>query len=258
MDLGRTRETALGTIREMVTNLGSAQFLVRPSFSPRQSGGPGLISGDSVQDYIEIVMGRLLECVKDDSRMVAQKTEEALEALIHAISPPQRCLQVLIPIIISEQAPVLQASIRTLSKLVPRIPTEALLESLPSMLPGLFEVRITLTARAFCVALLCSQQAFGRRSTTRTRTCGRPWCSAWWTSTWCSARSSKRTWASSMPRRYAGPQSFPAFPRLLRAFTVAPTRFQRALAGPQAGTQAKKTAEAGGGSVACCCWLSTH
>ena len=87
-------------------------------------------------------MGRLLECVKDDSRMVAQKTEEALEALIHAISPPQRCLQVLIPIIISEQAPVLQAAIRTLSKLVPRIPTEALLEALPSMLPGLFEVRI--------------------------------------------------------------------------------------------------------------------
>ena len=95
-----------------------------------------------VQDYIEIVMGRLLECVKDDSRMVAQKTEEALEALIHAISPPQRCLQVLIPIIISETAPVLQAAIRTLSKLVPRIPTEALLEALPSMLPGLFEVRI--------------------------------------------------------------------------------------------------------------------
>ena len=176
-------------------------------------------------------MGRLLECVKDDSRMVAQKTEEALEALIHAISPPQRCLQVLIPIIISEQAPVLQASIRTLSKLVPRIPTEALLESLPSMLPGLFEVRITLTARAFCVVLLCSQQAFGRRSTTRTRTCGRPWCSAWWTSTWCSARSSKRTWASSMPRRYAAPHSFPAFPRPLRAFTVVPTRFQRALLG---------------------------
>ena len=57
-------------------------------------------------------MGRLLECVKDDSRMVAQKTEEALEALIHAISPPQRCLQVLIPIIISETAPVLQAAIR--------------------------------------------------------------------------------------------------------------------------------------------------
>eukprot|EP01045_Picozoa_sp_COSAG04_P042137 COSAG04_NODE_13158_length_617_cov_14.177606_2_plen_55_part_01 len=55
-------------------------------------------------------MGRLLECVKDDSRMVAQKTEEALEALIHAISPPQRCLQVLIPIIISETAPVLQAA----------------------------------------------------------------------------------------------------------------------------------------------------
>ena len=157
-------------------------------------------------------MGRLLECVKDDSRMVAQKTEEALEALIHAISPPQRCLQVLIPIIISEQAPVLQASIRTLSKLVPRIPTEALLESLPSMLPGLFEVRITLTARAFCVVLLCSQQAFGRRSTTRTRTCGRPWCSAWWTSTWCSARSSKRTWASSMPRRYAA-HPCPAVPR---------------------------------------------
>lgn len=71
-------------------NLGSAQFL----------------------DCVEIVMPKLLDCVKDESRMVAQKTEEALEALISAIDPPQRCLQVLIPLIITEQSPVLQAAIR--------------------------------------------------------------------------------------------------------------------------------------------------
>ena len=87
-----------------------------------------MTSGDCccVQDYIEIVMGRLLECVKDDSRMVAQKTEEALEALIHAISPPQRCLQVLIPIIISETAPVLQASIRCVNSVISMIHHAAL------------------------------------------------------------------------------------------------------------------------------------
>ena len=34
---------------------------------------------------------------------------------------------------------MLQAAIRTLSKLVPHVPPPALLESLPSMLPGLFE-----------------------------------------------------------------------------------------------------------------------
>ena len=137
----------------MITNLGSAQFL----------------------DCVEIVMPKLLECVKDESRMVAQKTEEALEALISAIDPPQRCLQVLIPLIITEQSPVLQAAIRcasllrpafsdcpdylwksvslrafliasfpryryrTLSKLVPRMEEEPLLEALPEMLPGLFE-----------------------------------------------------------------------------------------------------------------------
>jgi len=80
----------------MIVNLGSAQFL----------------------DYIETVMAKLLDCVKDDSRMVAQKTEEALEALISAIQPPQRCLQVLIPIIISETAPVLQASIRCVNSVI--------------------------------------------------------------------------------------------------------------------------------------------
>ena len=76
MDLDRTRETALGTIREMVTNLGSAQFLVR--LSPHRSERRSRFDQRwfcCVQDYIEIVMGRLLECVKDDSRMVAQKTE---------------------------------------------------------------------------------------------------------------------------------------------------------------------------------------
>lgn len=77
-------------MREMITNLGSAQFL----------------------DCVEIVIPKLLDCVKDESRMVAQKTEEALEALISAIDPPQRCLQVLIPLIITEQSPVLQAAIR--------------------------------------------------------------------------------------------------------------------------------------------------
>ena len=30
-------------------------------------------------DYIDVVMARLLSCVKDESRLVAQKTEEALE-----------------------------------------------------------------------------------------------------------------------------------------------------------------------------------
>ena len=81
---------SLVCMRELITNLGSAQFL----------------------NCVEIVVPKLLDCVKDESRMVAQKTEEALEALICAIDPPQRCLQVLIPLIITEQSPVLQAAIR--------------------------------------------------------------------------------------------------------------------------------------------------
>ena len=86
-------------MREMITNLGSAQFL----------------------DCVEIVMPKLLDCVKDESRMVAQKTEEALEALISAIDPPQRCLQVLIPLIITEQSPVLQAAIRCAAPAPPSV-----------------------------------------------------------------------------------------------------------------------------------------
>ena len=97
-------------MREMITNLGSAQFL----------------------NCVEIVMPKLLDCVKDESRMVAQKTEEALEALISAIEPPQRCLQVLIPLIITEQSPVLQAAIRC------AIPTVAIRYCPPSLCGLLF------------------------------------------------------------------------------------------------------------------------
>ena len=107
------REGALVTIRALVINLGDSQFV----------------------DYIDVVIARLLDCVRDESRLVAQvqqplsaclldvpadfishpstqRSEEALEALITTVTPPQRCLQVLIPIIKEEESPVLQAAIR--------------------------------------------------------------------------------------------------------------------------------------------------
>ena len=61
--------------------------------------------------YLEIVVAKLLECSKDESRAVTQKTEEALECLLTTVEPPQRCVQVLIPIIISEDSPVLQVTL---------------------------------------------------------------------------------------------------------------------------------------------------
>ena len=110
-----TREAALTTVTAMLSNQ-RGQFM----------------------EYIEILMAKLLECCKDSSREVTKKAEVALESLVTTLEP-QRSLQVLIPVIISEEAPVLQTSIRTLSKLVPRLEAAVLQDALPSMLPGLFE-----------------------------------------------------------------------------------------------------------------------
>eukprot|EP01052_Picozoa_sp_SAG31_P021905 SAG31_NODE_1718_length_7457_cov_3.659418_4_plen_628_part_00 len=112
-----TRETGLATIMDMAKNLGGQPFA----------------------GHLEIVVAKLFGCAKDESRAVTQKAEEALECLLKLVDPPQRAVQVIVPIVIYEDSPVLQAAIRTLSKLVPNLPPALLLESLPSVLPGLFE-----------------------------------------------------------------------------------------------------------------------
>lgn len=92
----------------------------------------------SFVDFIEVVMVKLLESYKDPVREVCQAAEEALEQLTSAVNP-HRCVETLIPLISSEDGPVLQASIRMMSKLVSQLPGELLMDLVPSMCPGLFD-----------------------------------------------------------------------------------------------------------------------
>jgi len=109
------RETALVVVKEMLRSQPSSFF-----------------------DFIEVVMVKLLESYKDPVREVCQAAEEALEQLTSALNP-HRCVETLIPLISSEEGAVLQASIRMLSKLVPQLHSDLLLELVPSICPGLFD-----------------------------------------------------------------------------------------------------------------------
>ena len=59
-------------------------------------------------DVLQVVMVKLLESYKDPVREVCQAADEALEELTSAVNP-HRSVETLIPLISSEDGPVLQA-----------------------------------------------------------------------------------------------------------------------------------------------------
>ncbi|KAJ1639527.1 armadillo-type protein, partial [Pavlovales sp. CCMP2436] len=93
---------------------------------------------DRVIQFTEHVMLRLLAAHRDTSREVCLAAEECLE-LVVATSDPRRCLAVLIPVAAREETPVLQASIRLISRIVPRMGAAELQQLLPQLLPPLFD-----------------------------------------------------------------------------------------------------------------------
>jgi CLIP-associating protein 1/2 len=89
-------------------------------------------------DFIEIVLARILEACHDESREVSQASDAAAEQFSLRIDP-QKTLRVLSPFILTAEGTTLQVSIKMLSRLVGRVSYGTLMGYIPQVLPGLFD-----------------------------------------------------------------------------------------------------------------------
>ena len=89
-------------------------------------------------EFVNITVTNILEGYRDENKDVAHAAEESFEQLVLSLNR-FRCLEVLRPIIATEDGKVLQVSIRMLSKLVMRFSKEDLLPRVSELLPGLYE-----------------------------------------------------------------------------------------------------------------------
>ena len=80
----------------------------------------------------------MLDSYSDPFREVTLAAEDALDHFAREM-PPQKSLAVLSPFILSAPGPLLQMSIRLLSKLVYRVSYEELLHYIPNVIAGLFD-----------------------------------------------------------------------------------------------------------------------
>jgi len=97
-------------------------------------------------DYVNVAMIRLLDAIKDPERDVVLAAECALDVLVSHLEAEQ-CLEVVVPLILTEQSPVLQAAIRLLARLCQRLTPQLLTEQLPAIQPGLFDVSCYVAVR---------------------------------------------------------------------------------------------------------------
>jgi CLIP-associating protein 1/2 len=89
-------------------------------------------------DFLEFVVTRLVECFKSTEDEMSHTAELTLEQLVTTLDA-QRCVRVLLPMVMVEEGAALQCSIHLLSKALPRLPSAVLLEQLPAVIPGLTE-----------------------------------------------------------------------------------------------------------------------
>ncbi|GAB2281986.1 hypothetical protein Dimus_016550 [Dionaea muscipula] len=93
---------------------------------------------DAMEDFLEIVIEKLLHVSKDTARKVANEAENCLTSLLSQYDP-FRCLNVIVPLLVTEDEQSLVTCINCLTKLVGRLSQEELMAQLPSFLPALFD-----------------------------------------------------------------------------------------------------------------------
>ncbi|MBA0709912.1 hypothetical protein Golax_024926, partial [Gossypium laxum] len=100
---------------------------------------------DAMEDSVEIVIEKLLHVTKDIVPKVSNEAEHCLNTVLSQYDP-FRCLSVsappmdvIVPLLVTEDEKTLVICINCLTKLVGRLSQEELMAQLPSFLPSLFE-----------------------------------------------------------------------------------------------------------------------
>uniref|UniRef100_A0AAY4DXS6 TOG domain-containing protein n=1 Tax=Denticeps clupeoides TaxID=299321 RepID=A0AAY4DXS6_9TELE len=90
------------------------------------------------KNYAELTIMKTLECHTDTDKEVVRAAEETAAMLATHISTDQ-CIKVLCPIIQSAEYPINLAAIKTLTKVMERLPRDVLQLLLPEVMPGLIQ-----------------------------------------------------------------------------------------------------------------------
>ena len=92
--------------------------------------------GAHFDDFVELVVARLLECTRHPEKEVTHASERTLDLLVTVVDP-KRCMEVIAPVVNAEHSDVLQSAIHMLGRIVTRLPSQELVRQLPHVLPGL-------------------------------------------------------------------------------------------------------------------------
>ncbi|AQK44687.1 CLIP-associated protein [Zea mays] len=93
---------------------------------------------DAIEDSTEIVLEKLLHVTKDAVAKISNEANQCLNVLL-AKYDPFRCLDVIVPLLVSDDEKILVVCINCLTKLVGRLSQEELIDKLPTFLPALFD-----------------------------------------------------------------------------------------------------------------------
>ncbi|KAL2470626.1 CLIP-associated protein [Abeliophyllum distichum] len=93
---------------------------------------------DAMEDSVEIVIEKLLHMTKDSVSKVSNEVHDCLTIMLSQYDP-FRCLNVIVPLLVTEDEKTLVTCINCLTKIVGRLSQEELMAQLPSFLPALFD-----------------------------------------------------------------------------------------------------------------------
>ncbi|GAB2214553.1 hypothetical protein Droror1_Dr00018905 [Drosera rotundifolia] len=109
---------------------------------------------DAMEESLEIIIEKLLHASKDTVLKVANEADNCLTFVLSQYDP-FRCLNVIVPLLATEDEKTLVTSINSLTKLVGRLSQEELMAQLPSFLPGLFDAFGNLSADVRKTVVFC-------------------------------------------------------------------------------------------------------